>query len=125
MKILPEYADYIEVFSSDLRTELLKNTGINKDVIKLVKDKQPSYRSIYSLNPVKLETLKTFIKTYQKIEFKHFFKFPIGIPIFFNKKPNSNLCLYIDYWNFNNLIIKNYYFLLFIYKSLNYLGYGK
>ncbi len=49
--------------------ELPKNTSINKYAIKLVEDKQPPYGSIYALNPVKLETLKTYIKTHLKTGF--------------------------------------------------------
>ena len=44
-------------------TELLNNTGINEHAIKLEKDKQPLFESIYSLGLMELETLKTYIKT--------------------------------------------------------------
>lgn len=59
IKILPKYANYADIFFYDLAVELPENTGINKYAIKLEKSKQPLYRSIYSLKPVKLETLKT------------------------------------------------------------------
>ena len=61
-----KYADYADVFSFDLAIELPENTGINENAIELQDDKQSSYGPIYSLRPVKLETLKTYIKTHLK-----------------------------------------------------------
>ena len=66
IKILLEFVNYAEVLSPDLAMQLLKNTGINKYAIELIKDKQPPYRPIYSLGPVELETLKAYIETYLK-----------------------------------------------------------
>ena len=62
-KVLAEYFNYSNVFSVEDIIELLENTKINKHTIKLKKDKQSSFRSIYSLELVELETLKTYIKT--------------------------------------------------------------
>ncbi len=42
---------------------------MNEYTIILVKDKQSSYRPIYSLGPVELEILKTYIKTDLKTGF--------------------------------------------------------
>ena len=64
-----EYADYADVFLFDLAMELPENTGINEYAIKLVGGKQPPYEPIYSLSPVKLETLKTYIETHLKTGF--------------------------------------------------------
>lgn len=57
------------MFSFNLVIELSKNTGINKYAIKLEKNKQLLSGPIYSLGPVKLETMKTYIKSYLKNEF--------------------------------------------------------
>ena len=43
--------------------ELPEYIEINDYTIKLKEDKQPLFGPIYSLGPVKLETLKTYIKT--------------------------------------------------------------
>ena len=43
--------------------ELLKHTEINDHVIELEENKQSPFRPIYSLGPVELEKLKTYIKT--------------------------------------------------------------
>ena len=62
-KILVEYSDYSNIFSAEYVAELPENAGINKYVIELEEDKQLSFELIYSLGPVKLEILKTYIKT--------------------------------------------------------------
>ena len=49
--------------------ELPENIGINKHAIKLIKEKQLSYKSIYALNPVELEILNAYIKTHLKTGF--------------------------------------------------------
>ena len=80
---------------------------INNHTIKLVDDRQPPYGFIYSLGPIKLETLKAYIKNNLTNGFIMPFKSHVGVPIFFNKKPNGSLRLCVDYQDFNNLTIKN------------------
>lgn len=77
--------------------ELFVNTEIIKYIVKLIKGKQLLYGSIYALNLIKLKILKTYIKIHLKIGFIGSFKSFIGVFIYFNKKPNNNLHLYIDY----------------------------
>ena len=102
--------------------ELSENIGMIEYIIELEKDKQTIFRLIYSLRLVELETLKTYIKTNLANSFIWPFKSPIKALILFDRKPDRSFCLYIDYWSFNNLIIKNRYFLPLIGKSLNQLG---
>ena len=87
--------------------------------------KQPPYRPIYSLGPVELEILKTYIKTHLKTGFIRPSKSPADAPIFFDKKPDNNLHLCVDYWGINNPTIKNWYLLPLIGESLNLLGQAK
>ena len=61
-KVSSKYIGYADVFAFDLAMELPKNIGINKYAIELQDDKQPPYRPIYSLAPVELESLKTYIE---------------------------------------------------------------
>ena len=68
-KVPPKYADYADIFLFDLAIELPKNTAINEYAIKLQDGKQPPYRPIYSLGPVELEILKTYIETHLKTGF--------------------------------------------------------
>lgn len=68
-EVLLKYVDYVDVFSFDRAMELPENININEHAIELEEGKQLSYELIYSLNPVELETLKTYIKTHLKIGF--------------------------------------------------------
>ena len=124
-KVLTEYADYADVFSFDLAMELSKNTGINKHVIKLQDGKQAPYRPIYSLGPMELETLKTYIKIHLKTRFIWPSNSLAGVPILFDKKPDGSLWLCVDYQGLNNLTIKNRYPLPLIGKALDRLGRAK
>ena len=120
--ILTEYFDFSDVFSSDSATELPEHTGINDHPINLLDNKQPPYGPIYSLGLVELEMLKTYIKTNLASSFIRPSKSPSSASIQFIQKKDGSLCLYIDYQGLNNLIIKNYYSLPLIGKSLNHLG---
>ena len=65
------------------------------------------YGPIYSLGPVKLETLNAYIKNNLANGFIIPSKFSAGALIFFNKKLNGSLRFCIDYQSLNNLIIQN------------------
>ena len=107
IEIPTEYSDYSNVFSTENATELLENTGINEHAIKLEEDKQPSFGPIYSLGLVEWETLKTYIKTILANSFIHHSISSKGAPILFDRKQDASFCLYMDYWGFNNITIKN------------------
>ncbi len=104
-----EYTDFADVFSPKLVVELPEHTGINDYAIKLVDDRQPQYDPVYSLGPVKLETLKAYIENNLASDFIKPFKSPARAPILFDKKPDGSLRLCVDYQGLNNLIIKNRY----------------
>ena len=69
VKILDKYSDFINVFLEKKALVLPEQTKFNQYAIKLEKGKQPLYGLIYSLSPVELKTLKTYIKTHLKIRF--------------------------------------------------------
>ena len=96
-KILPKYINNADVFSFNLVMELPKNIGIKKHAVELQESKQPSYKPIYSLRPIELEILKTYIETYLKTRFIQFSKSPTDTPNFFDKKPDGSLQLYVNY----------------------------
>ena len=89
--------------------QLPKNTSINKYTIQLQDAGQPPYRPIYSLGPVKLETLKTYIKTHLKTGFIQPSKSSAVALILYDKKPDGSLWLCVNYRGCNNLTIKNQY----------------
>lgn len=105
--------------------ELLENTGMNKYAIELIDGKQLLYEPIYAFSPVKLKTIKAYIKTHLKTMFIQPSKSFANTSIFFNKMPDNSFCLYVDYQSLNNLIIKNQYPLLLIGEALNCLGRAK
>ena len=117
-----EYSDYSDVFSAEHAAELPENTGMNKHAIELEEGKQPLFNPIYSLRPVELETLKTYIKTNLANGFIRPSKSPAGASILFNKKSNGSLRLYVNYQGLNNITIKNRYPLPLIDESLDLLG---
>ena len=104
---------------------LPERTKLNEHAIDLEDGKQPPYGSIYSLGPVELETLKTYIETHLKTGFIRPSKSPAGAPILFDKKPDGSLRLCVDYRDLNNLTIKNQYLLPLIGESLDWLSQAK
>ena len=125
VKIPGEYSDFTNVFSEEKALVLPEQTELNEHAIHLKDGKQPPCGPIYSLGPVELETLKTYIKTHLKTGFIRPFKFPAGAPILFDKKSDGSFCLCIDYWGLNNLTIKNRYPLPLIDESLDRLDRAK
>ena len=122
IEVPAEYSGYSNVFSAENAAELSENTGINKHAIELEEDKQPPFGPIYTLGPVELETLKTYIKTNLANGFIRSPKSLAGAPIFFDRKPDRSLRLCVDYRGFNNIIIKNQYPLPLIGELLDQLG---
>ena len=122
VKIPDEYSDFADIFSEEKILVLTEHTKLNEHVIDLEDDKQPAYVPIYSLGPVELETLKTYIETHLKTGFIRPSKSPTSASILFNKKSDNSLCLCMDYRGLNNLTIKNQYSLPLIGESLDRLG---
>lgn len=121
ISISEKYANFSDIFSKESTAVVPNYLNINKYAIDLESGKQISYRPIYSLDLLKLETLKTYIKTNLANKFIWPSKFSIKVLIFFVKKPDGSLCLYVDYRGLNNLTIKNWYPLFLINKLLKWL----
>ena len=96
-KVLAKYSNDSNVFSTENAAELPENTKMNKHAIKLEEGKQPSFGPIYSLGPIELEMLKTYIKTNLANGFIWPSKSPAGAPILFDRKPDRSLRLCVDY----------------------------
>ena len=120
-----EYLDFADVFSEKSANVLPERTGANEHAIELEEGKQPPYEPIYSLGPVELETLKTYIENNLANGFIRASKSPASAPILFVRKPNGSLRLCVDYRGLNNLTIKNRYPLPLIGESLDRLGRAK
>lgn len=83
------------------------------------------YRSIYSLDLVKLKTLKTYIVSNWANRFIQTFKFPAIPFIYLVPKPDKSFCLCVNYQGLNNLTIKNQYPLFLIRKLLTWVKKAK
>ena len=105
--VLTKYSDFADVFSEKSANVLPERTGANEHIIKLEEGKQPLYRPIYSLEPVELKTLKTYIKINLTNSFIRTSKSPADAPILFVCKPNGSFYLCVNYQGLNNLTIKN------------------
>ena len=125
VKIPTEYSDFSDVFSEEKASILPEVTELNQHVIELQEGQQPPYGPIYSLGPVELETLKTYIETNLANGFIWPSKSSAGAPILFVGKSNGSLHLCVGYWGLNNLTIKNQYPLLLIDELLDQLGQAK
>ena len=90
-RIPNKYVDFTNVFSLDLAFELFEQIGINDHAIELVDSQQLPCKSIYSLGPVELETLKTYIKSNLANKFIRLSKLPMSALILVNQKPNGFL----------------------------------
>ena len=84
--ILTDYSDFLDIFSEERALVLPEITDLNQHAIELQKGQQPPYGPIYSLGPVKLETLKTYIETNLANGFTRPSKSPAGAPILFVRK---------------------------------------
>lgn len=120
--VLAKYLDFADVFFKETAAELPKRSAINEHLIDLEPGKKPPYGPIYSLGPVKLETLKTYIKINLTNGFIQPSKSSAGTPIFFVQKPDGSFRLCVDYRGLKNLTIKNWYPLSLIGESLDWLG---
>ena len=120
-----EYLDFANIFSEKSANVLPEQTGANEYAIKLEEGNQPPYRPIYSLEPVELETVKTYIKTNLSNDFIPASKSPAGAPILFVRKPDGSFCLCVNYRGLNNLTIMNWYPLALIGESLHQLSRAK
>ena len=120
-----KYSEFADIFFPDLATEFFEYTEVNTHAIDLEEGKQPLYGPIYSLGPVELETLKTYIETNLANGFIRPSKSPAGAPILFDKKPDGSLRLCVDYRGLNNITIKNQYPLPLVGESLDRLGRAK
>ena len=63
--------------------------------------------------------LKTYIENNLANDFIRPFESFAGTSIFFDKKPDGSLKLCVNYQDFNNLTIKNWYLLLLVDELLN------
>ena len=119
IKVLDKYVDFADISSLDLVSKLYEHIRINNHTIKLIDGQQPSYGPSYSLGLVELETLKGYIKTNLANGFIKPSKSPSDTLILLDQKSDSFFRFCINYWDLNNITIKNRYSLPLIKKLLD------
>ncbi len=80
---------------------------------------EPKFHCIYPFNNNKFEIFRKYIENNLKQEYIRPSQSSIGYPILFIFRKDGKLRFYIDYCQFNIIIKKNYYFLLFIVEFKN------
>ena len=115
------FKEFENLSNKDETYKLLKHELMNH-VIELKKNKSFSYDLIYFLSKSELKILKKYLNKHLKNNFIRFFQSFVEAFILFVKKKNDSLRLCVNYKIFNNLIIKNKYFLSLIDESLNRLN---
>ena len=123
--ISAEHSDFVDLFLKKSAAVLLEHTKINIHAINLEVGKQLPYKPIYSVGPVELEILKTYIKINLANGIIYSSKSPTGATFLFDKKPNRNFRLFVNYRSLNNISIKNRYLLSVMVKFFNHLGNAK
>lgn len=124
-KIPEGYSNFPDTSFPNSTSELIEYISINNHFINLLNNKQAFYKCIQSLKLIKLQILKTCIKTNLASNFIRLSKFLAAVPILIVWRKDDIICFWVDYQELNNLIIKNQYLLLWIDKSLNCLSFGK
>jgi hypothetical protein len=109
-----EYMKFTNVFEPKNSQKLPPYClGINHE-IPFVPNAKPIYGPIYNLSKTKFQALKEYIDNMIAKGCICPFKSPFDSPVLFIKKPDSSLCLCVDYHKLNNITIKNRYALSFI-----------
>ena len=88
-----KYLNFTNIFLFNFRAKLSKNTNMNNYLINQINNKQLFYSLIYSLGLVKLEILKTYIKSNLANKFIKPSKSSTSILIMFFYIKNMILCL--------------------------------
>jgi len=103
----PEYHDYADVFSKAKASELPPHRDYDLK-IDLEEGTSPPLGTLYSLSPVELSTLRTFINENLNTGFICPTASSHAAPVLFIKK-DSSLCLCIDFRGLNKIIKKDRY----------------
>ena len=118
--VLKLYHNLEGVFSEEKANELLVSSPYNHK-IKLERDCQPPYSSIYPLLTPKLHVLREYLHDNLVKGFIQHSTSSAGAPILFVKKKDGSLQLCVNYCRLSLLTKKNWYPLPLIGETLNWL----
>jgi len=106
--IPPEYHDYADVFSKVKASELPPHRDYDLK-IELEEGTSPPLGTLYSLSPVELSTLQTFINENLNTGFILPASSSHAAPVLFVKKKDGSLCLCVDFRGLNKITKKDRY----------------
>jgi len=104
----PEYHDYVDVFSKAKASELPPHRNYDLK-IELEEGTSPPLGTLYSLSPVELSALQTFINKNLNTGFICPTASSHVAPVLFVKKKDGSLCLCIDFRGLNKITKKDCY----------------
>jgi len=104
----PEYHNYADVFSKAKASELPPHRDYDLK-IDLEEGTSPPLGTLYSLSPVELSALRTFIDENLNTGFIHPTASSHAAPVLFVKKKDGSLCLCVDFRGLNKITKKDRY----------------
>jgi len=104
----PEYRDYTDVFSKAMASELPPHRDYDLK-IELEEGTSPPLGTLYSLSPVELSALRTFIDENLNTGFIRPTTSSHAAPVLFVKKKDGSLRLCIDFRGLNKITKKDHY----------------
>ena len=123
LSLLKKYAEYENVFSVE-NADILLSHKVTDHTIDLNK-RESLYDSLYNLFNTELEILRIYLND---VLVKNWIQCSVNLTetsVLFVLKKNRKLCLCVDYWDLNQIMIKNRYLLSFISEILNWLSEAK
>ena len=108
IKILPEYSDWVDIFSQDKINALPEHTKYDHHIDLIPEAKLPD-GPIYPLSKKELHAIWDYIREMEANGTISRYSSPIGAPILFVPKADGTLRLCLDYRGLNKITIKNKY----------------
>ena len=119
-KLLREYYEFTTLFSWEKFNKLPSHRPYDH-IIPLLSDKEPLKDPLYNMSRDELLVLQKYLKEHLFKGFIRVSSSSAAFSVIFIKKPESSLCLCVDYCDLNNLTVKNHYSLPLIRETLNLL----
>ena len=120
--ILPEkYSDFADVFDK-VKADVLPSHSRYNLAIKTEDNKVPLFGLVYDHFKLELDILHEYIRDMYAKGFIIPSKSLFEAPVFFTKKKDGRLRLYIDFWDLNAITKKNKYLLSLVRTFLDMFG---
>ena len=123
LSLSKKYAEYENVFSVE-NADILFSHKVTDHIIDL-NEREPLYDSLYNLFNTELEVLRTYLNDALVKGWIQCSVSSAETSVLFVSKKNRELCLYVDYWDLNQIMIKNRHLLPLISETLNWLSEAK